>query len=57
MGVWIEMHKFPHVALFTYVTPFVGVWIEIRPFRFGCLTRFVVTPFVGVWIEIFSRAV
>ena len=33
------------------VTPFVGVWIEIRNVkRKQCSER--VTPFVGVWIEI-----
>ena len=36
------------------VTPFVGVWIETRPFPFS-MTLQIVTPFVGVWIEtIFS---
>ena len=37
-----------------FVTPFVGVWIEI----FACLPLPLlrhVTPFVGVWIEIHKR--
>ena len=33
------------------VTPFVGVWIEIRFRMFQMLSKYV-TPFVGVWIEI-----
>ena len=34
----------------TYVTPFVGVWIET--YRFGQKDEVnIVTPFVGVWIE------
>ena len=33
------------------VTPFVGVWIEIRGRR-ERQPVYVVTPFVGVWIEI-----
>ena len=38
-----------------FVTPFVGVWIEIC----ACLQPLfppLVTPFVGVWIEIFTPA-
>ena len=35
-----------------YVTPFVGVWIEIKA-AVGVGTAALVTPFVGVWIEIF----
>ena len=34
-----------------YVTPFVGVWIEIIEVPAGT-TAADVTPFVGVWIEI-----
>ena len=33
------------------VTPFVGVWIEIKT-QMEILAQGVVTPFVGVWIEI-----
>ena len=33
------------------VTPFVGVWIEIRSYEAG-EEQETVTPFVGVWIEI-----
>ena len=33
------------------VTPFVGVWIEIKVIKF-LKTLENVTPFVGVWIEI-----
>ena len=36
-----------------FVTPFVGVWIEIGHAS-GRIVRLLVTPFVGVWIEIFS---
>ena len=35
-----------------HVTPFVGVWIEIKA-AVGVGTAALVTPFVGVWIEIF----
>ena len=35
------------------VTPFVGVWIEIRQDRHQKKKR-KVTPFVGVWIEILT---
>ena len=34
-----------------YVTPYVGVWIEILS-RTKKLTIYDVTPYVGVWIEI-----
>ena len=34
------------------VTPFVGVWIEIKIGLLLC-DYLHVTPFVGVWIEIF----
>ncbi len=33
------------------VTPFAGVWIEIR-LIFRISTTDIVTPFAGVWIEI-----
>ena len=33
------------------VTPFAGVWIEIKAFR-GNWIAGRVTPFAGVWIEI-----
>ena len=39
-----------------FVTPFVGVWIEITVRKHGRRTS-VVTPFVGVWIEINSALV
>ena len=39
------------MATIKHVTPFVGVWIEIR-LDTVCLHSIVVTPFVGVWIEI-----
>ena len=36
------------------VTPFVGVWIEMKNNQ--CCKKFInVTPFVGVWIEIKSE--
>ena len=35
------------------VTPFVGVWIEIRE-TLKVIHRVFVTPFVGVWIEIYK---
>ncbi len=34
-----------------YVTPFAGVWIEIKAGREELRSK-VVTPFAGVWIEI-----
>ena len=34
----------------SFVTPFVGVWIETRKLRMKHYASFV-TPFVGVWIE------
>ena len=39
----------------SFVTPFVGVWIEIYAHKRGCGGN-IVTPFVGVWIEISSTA-
>ena len=33
------------------VTPFVGVWIEIRK-HMSYSSKLLITPFVGVWIEI-----
>ena len=39
------------VVYFHYVTPFVGVWIEILLDHINCCDSSV-TPFVGVWIEI-----
>ena len=33
------------------VTPFVGVWIEVK-IATGINGLFNVTPFVGVWIEV-----
>ena len=33
------------------VTPFVGVWIEMR-MKWSTDLQWQVTPFVGVWIEI-----
>ena len=41
-----------HVHRRTYVTPFVGVWIE-TPLLSKDLFSPEVTPFVGVWIETF----
>ena len=38
-------------ADFIRVTPFVGVWIEIKK-MFKIFNYIFVTPFVGVWIEI-----
>ena len=38
----------------TVVTPFVGVWIEIRDGYSRDMEDYV-TPFVGVWIEITER--
>ena len=35
----------------SFVTPFVGVWIEIVSFIINAFSE-IVTPFVGVWIEI-----
>ena len=35
----------------TPVTPFAGVWIEIRSGSLWC-SQTAVTPFAGVWIEI-----
>ena len=52
MGVWIEIHlchTFPEQTGF--VTPCVGVWIEIVQKQNGN-RRNKVTPCVGVWIEI-----
>ena len=37
------------------VTPFVGVWIEIRLYTLKAAYKHV-TPFVGVWIEIVQKA-
>ena len=37
------------------VTPFMGVWIEMRLDCLGLSPR-IVTPFMGVWIEIFSAS-
>ena len=52
MGVWIEIVLIRLTSRSSIVTPFMGVWIEIRP----CMQIFVqtlsVTPFMGVWIEI-----
>ena len=33
MGVWIEIHKPAKVEVILYVTPFMGVWIEIKILR------------------------
>ena len=41
-------------SLNSFVTPFVGVWIETL-FHFLPLNRDAVTPFVGVWIETVLR--
>ena len=39
-----------------FVTPFMGVWIEISQYLpYGYILQ--VTPFMGVWIEIFQLAV
>ena len=35
-----------------FVTPFAGVWIEIRKTICRWTTQMAVTPFAGVWIEI-----
>ena len=46
--------KFPFAMgrfLLVFVTPFVGVWIEIASAALNLLVLSV-TPFVGVWIEI-----
>ena len=41
----------PVILRCMYVTPLVGVWIEIHVISaFGCSR--LVTPLVGVWIEI-----
>ena len=40
----------PAAAAF-FVTPFMGVWIEIRIISAAKASIFV-TPFMGVWIEI-----
>ena len=37
-----------------YVTPYVGVWIEIY-WIISSVFSMAVTPYVGVWIEIFAR--
>ena len=42
---WSALTLFPH-----FVTPFVGVWIEISDDTVNT-TQSLVTPFVGVWIE------
>ena len=52
MGVWIEIYpKLATQIIRCFVTPCVGVWIEIV----GDLinpAKSIVTPCVGVWIEI-----
>ena len=41
---------------FLTVTPFTGVWIEMRYPVISSHCRMTVTPFTGVWIEIPSPA-
>ncbi len=37
------------------VTPYMGVWIEIRKYG-ACDMLHKVTPYMGVWIEIFLNS-
>ena len=55
MGVWIEIAKYlDHIQIF-FVTPFMGVWIEINMnTKYEEIVN-VVTPFMGVWIEIITN--
>ena len=52
MGVWIEITKYGLKSLPSFVTPCVGVWIEICQASSRSPDRTRVTPCVGVWIEI-----
>ena len=49
--MWIEIYMLTRLSLEKWVTPFAGVWIEIKPAQPEA-ARHTVTPFAGVWIEI-----
>ena len=51
MGVWIEIAIYKNKFVRHIVTPFVGVWIEIKQKSRNFYNFATVTPFVGVWIE------
>ena len=48
--MWIEIYMLTRLSLEKWVTPFAGVWIEIKPAQPEA-ARHTVTPFAGVWIE------
>ena len=53
MGVWIEIRYYHKNMIYVeWVTPFMGVWIEIDGKMLAGVYS-IVTPFMGVWIEIF----
>ena len=49
--MWIEIYKLYKQKRRCRVTPFAGVWIEIKVDRIDDKID-LVTPFAGVWIEI-----
>ena len=53
--MWIEILNYGHYQTgYLGVTPFAGVWIEIKVDRIDDKID-LVTPFAGVWIEIWEK--
>ena len=49
--MWIEIYRLCSQKLHPRVTPYAGVWIEIK-LKSWCESNKLVTPYAGVWIEI-----